>query len=209
MDQQELTQQLERVRVIPVIVIEDVNSALPLADALIAGGLPVAEITFRTDAAPEAIALLKRKRPALLLGAGTILTEEQLSKARDCGASFAVSPGLNVNIVRKSMKLDMPFFPGVMTPTDVGTAVEMGISILKFFPAEAAGGVKLLKSLAAPYAHLGIRFIPTGGINQNNWESYAEEGHVLAVGGTWIAPQVDIQSEDWESIKNRCRALTD
>lgn len=205
MDPHRLLETIRSVRIIPVIVLEDTASAIPLADTLIKGGLPVAEITFRTAAAAEAIALLKKERPDLLLGAGTVLDMEQLRKAHDCGACFAVSPGLNADVVRESVRMGFPFFPGVMTPTEVGNALALGTGTCKFFPAEAAGGLKMLKSLAAPFVHTGVTFIPTGGINASNWKTYLESPLVLAVGGTWIAPREDIRTGNWEAIFERCR----
>ena len=192
--------------VVPMIAIDNAAAALPLADALIAGGLPVAEITFRTAAAAGAIAALKAERPDLLVGAGTILTVENLRRASDCGAEFGVSPGFNPQVVAEARKIGFAFSPGVMTPTDVEAAMAMGLSVLKFFPAEAVGGAKMLKSLAAPYAHTGIRFIPTGGINQNNAGDYLAMDCVLAVGGSWIAKRDAIAAGNWAKIEQNARA---
>ena len=195
-------------RVVPVIAIDQVNSALPLADALIRGGLPIAEITFRTKAAAQVILELTKKRPELIVGAGTILTIEDLKKARDCGAKFGVAPGFNPKVVEESIKLDFPFSPGVMTPSDIEGALSLGIKVLKFFPAEAAGGIKMLKSLAAPYAHLGVKFIPTGGITTDNIDHYLDVPQVLAVGGTWIAKTADIEEGNWGKIEKNCQWQT-
>jgi len=192
--------------VVPVIAMDDAGAALPLADALIAGGLPVAEITFRTAAAAEAIASLRAERPDLLVGAGTILTVENLRRASDCGAAFGVSPGFNPQVVAEARKIGFAFSPGVMTPTDVEAAMAMGLSVLKFFPAEAAGGAKMLKSMAAPYAHTGVRFIPTGGINAENARDYLAMDCVLAVGGSWIAKRDAIAAGDWGAIEQNARA---
>ena len=193
--------------VVPVIAIEDIASAIPLADALIEGGLPVAEITFRTKAAAEAIFLLKKERPQLLLGAGTVLTTEQVKTANSCGASFSVAPGLNPSVIHTARTIGLPFAPGVMTPSDVEAAISMDLRILKFFPAGAIGGPSFLKSLAAPYAHLGIKFIPTGGVNAENMSAYLELPHVLAVGGTWIAKKEDITAGCWEKIRKNCQSI--
>ena len=195
---------LKKLKVIPVITIEKVDDALYLADALIEGGLPVAEITFRTSAAAEAIKLLRNKRPELLIGAGTILTIENLKKAIDCGAAFGVAPGLNTKVVEEAVKREFLFSPGVMTPTDVETALSLGVNLLKFFPAEAAGGIKMLKSLTAPYGHTGVKFMPTGGINMSNINSYLQIKEVIVVGGTWVATKEDISDGKWEKIKKNC-----
>ncbi len=194
-------------KVVPVIAIDKAESALPLADALIKGGLPIAEITFRTDAAADVILKISKDRPAVVIGAGTILTVEHLRKAIDCGAKFGVAPGFNPEVVEEALKLNFPFSPGVMTPSDVEGALSMGVNVLKFFPAEAAGGTAMLKSLVAPYAHMGVKFIPTGGITPNNIDQYLNIPNVLAVGGTWIAKSGDIKEGNWEKIKNNCRWL--
>jgi len=204
----EIYQKIEKFRIIPVIAIEDADSALPLADALIEGGLPVAEITFRTDAAAAVISKIAKERPDMLIGAGTILTIDNLKKAIDCGAKFGVSPGFNPKIVEESVKLNFPFFPGIMTPTEIEAAIGYGIKVLKFFPAEAAGGTKMLQSLAAPYAHLGVRFIPTGGINLEILNNYLSIPQVLAVGGTWIAKAEDIKKKNWKQISINCKWQT-
>ena len=192
--------------VIPVVAIDSVDAALPLADALCEGGLPVVEITFRTDAAAEVIKTIATKRPGMLVGAGTLLTADSLQRAVDCGASFGVAPGCNPSVIQKARELDFAFSPGVMTPTDVECALALGVDVLKFFPAGAAGGVKMLKSLAAPYAHTGVRFIPTGGVNQGNLVEYLALPSVVAVGGTWVATRDDIAAGNWSGITERCRS---
>ncbi len=202
---EEIYQIFEKLRIVPVIAIEDADAALPLADALFEGGLPVAEITFRTVAASAVISKIAKERPDMLIGAGTILTIDNLKKAIDCGAMFGVAPGFNYRIVEEALKLNFPFSPGIMTPTDIEGALGYGIKILKFFPAEAAGGTKMLKSLAAPYAHLGVRFIPTGGITPDNINQYLNVPQVLAVGGTWIAKAEDINKKNWNQIKLNCK----
>ncbi len=209
METKEIYHAFEQLKVVPVIAIEEAEKALPLADALIEGGLPVAEITFRTDAAAEVMLILKRERPTLLLGAGTILTLENLKKARDSGAEFGVAPGFNPKIVEAAVKMGFPFLPGIMTPSDIEVALEFGINTLKFFPAEAAGGVALLKGLAAPYNHLGVKFIPTGGIKPDNMKDYIEIPQVMAVGGTWVAKKDDIGAGNWDKIKKNCRQIRD
>jgi len=205
----ELYQKIETAGVVPVLAIEDAGCASALGAALIEGGLPVAEVTFRTSAAAEVIARLRREYPELLVGAGTVLTTEQVHRAFDAGASFAVAPGTNPRVVEEAQRVGLPFSPGVMTPSDIEAALELGVTVMKFFPAGAAGGVNMLKSLVAPYAHLGVRFIPTGGVSAENLRSYLEVKAVLAAGGTWIATREDVASGAWETVRERCRAARD
>ena len=199
---------LERVAefgVVPVIAIDSVAHALPLADALIAGGLPVVEITFRTAAAAEVIRLLAKERPCLIVGAGTVLTPETVQIAVDAGARFAVAPGLNPRVVQAAQELGLPFVPGIANPSNIEAGLELGCKLLKFFPAEALGGTKLLSALSAPYKHTGVRFMPTGGASTANLESYLRIDTVAAVGGTWIAKKEDMAEGRWDEIAQRCR----
>jgi 2-dehydro-3-deoxyphosphogluconate aldolase/(4S)-4-hydroxy-2-oxoglutarate aldolase len=202
MNIEELQKKMWSTGVVPVIAIESPDLALPMADALIEGGLPVAEITFRTEAAADVIALLKKERPGLFLGAGTILSVDNLVKAKECGALFGVSPGLNPEIAEKARELGFPFFPGVMTPSEVERGLSFGTKILKFFPAEASGGIKMLKAVSAPYGHLGVTFIPTGGVSMKNLEEYLSMDQVLVVGGTWIAKKDAISAKKWDEIRS-------
>ena len=206
MQEKALMEKMERCGVIPVIAIESPTLALPLADALIKGGLPVAEITFRTESAGEAIQILKKERPEILLGAGTILTVTDLVRAREYGAQFGVAPGFNPEIVKKAQQIGLPFFPGVMTPTEIEKGLSMGIKWMKYFPSEASGGVKMLKAVSAPFAHLGVRFIPTGGVNMDNLTEYLRQKFVLAVGGTWIATKEMISGKEWDAIRTNAQA---
>ncbi len=205
MEAAKVYERMGTVRVVPVIAIEDPESALPLADALLEGGLPVAEITFRTAAAAAVISKIAKERPEVFVGAGTVLTSDNLRRAVDCGATFGVAPGLNPDIVREAQKLGFPFSPGIMTPTDIEAALSLGVKVLKFFPAGAAGGIKMLQSLAAPYAHMGVKFVPTGGVSPSNLNEYLEQKSVLAVGGTWIASKDDIAARRWDVIRENCR----
>jgi 2-dehydro-3-deoxyphosphogluconate aldolase / (4S)-4-hydroxy-2-oxoglutarate aldolase len=191
--------------VVPVITIESVEAALPLADALLDGGLPLTEITFRTPAAAEVISVLTRQRPALLVGAGTLLTEENVQAALAAGARFGVSPGLNPTVVPHAAKAGLPFVPGVCTPSEIERALELGCRLVKFFPAESCGGVEMVKALAAPYAHLGLRFMPTGGVHAGNLPHYLALKTVAAVGGTWIAKPDDLAAGRWQTIRENCR----
>ncbi len=191
--------------VVPVIAIDKAEHALPLADALIEGGLPVVEITFRTAAAAEAIRLLAKERPALLIGAGTVLTPETVQTAVSSGATFAVAPGLNPRVVMAARELGLPFVPGIANPSDIEAGLELGCKLLKFFPAEALGGTKLLEALSAPYKHTGVKFMPTGGASLANLGSYLKIDTVAAVGGTWIAKKEDLAEGRWSVIAERCR----
>ena len=182
--------EIKKYRIVPVIKIEDPENALPLADALIEGGLPVAEVTFRTDAAEEAIKKISEKRPDILLGAGTVLTIENVEKAVNAGARFIVAPGFNPVIVDYCISKNIPMVPGINNPSQAEWAMERGVKVLKFFPAEISGGVKMLKALGSVY---DIKFIPTGGINLNNLDEYLSYERVLAVGGTWMV-KVDLIS---------------
>jgi len=207
--QMEIYDRIRQFRVVPVVAVDRVEAALPLADALISGGLAVAEITFRTEAAAEVMRLLASERPELLLGAGTVLNVRDLRLARECGARFAVAPGFNPEVARAAIDIDLPFAPGVMTPTDVEAAMSLGLRTLKYFPAEAAGGLALLKSLSAPYRHLGLQFLPTGGINARNMGEYLALDTVLAVGGTWVAKRDAIAAGRWDEIAGNCRQVRD
>ncbi len=209
MTEQHVFDMMARLGVVPVIAIDAVDAALALADALKEGGLPVIEITFRTAAAADVIRTLVRQRPELLVGAGTVLTEENLVAARQSGAAFGVAPGLNPAVVRRAQEMGLPFLPGVATASEIEQGLALGCRTLKFFPAEALGGPNMLKALAAPFAHTGVRFVPTGGINASNLEAYLRLDCVVAVGGTWIAKKEDIALGRWAEIAQRCREAVD
>jgi 2-dehydro-3-deoxyphosphogluconate aldolase/(4S)-4-hydroxy-2-oxoglutarate aldolase len=198
--------QVAALGVVPVIAIEHASAAEALADALLEGGLRVAEITFRTSAAAEVIAIMADKRPELLVGAGTILTREALDAAIDAGARFGLAPGFDAEIVSTADARGFPFTPGIMTPSDLTGAARHGLKLAKFFPAEAAGGVSMLSAISAPFAHLGIRFIPTGGVTQGNMHEWLKLGAIAAVGGTWIATRSDIADGRWSDIADKARA---
>lgn len=201
--------QIARSGVVPVIAIEKAEYALPLADALLQGGLLVIEITFRTAAAAEVIRQISTARPHLLVGAGTVLNSANLEAAAANGAAFAVAPGLNSAIIKHAQRLNLPFVPGVATPTEIEAGLELGCKLLKFFPAEALGGVQMLEALSAPYKHTGMRFMPTGGISPYNLESYLKLETVAAVGGTWIARKDDLIAGKWPEIRARCQAAAE
>lgn len=181
---------MREVGIIPVIRLEKVSDALPLARALLAGGIPVAEVTFRTEAAAGGITAIRRELPQMLVGAGTVLTLEQAEAAVDSGAQFAVAPGSNGRIIDRVLAAGIPMIPGVATPTEIEAALERGLSVLKLFPAEVLGGVAMLKALAGPYPQ--IQFVPTGGISAGNMKGYLQQKNVLAVGGSWmVTPDLD------------------
>jgi 2-dehydro-3-deoxyphosphogluconate aldolase/(4S)-4-hydroxy-2-oxoglutarate aldolase len=202
----ELFDRIGAIGVVPVIAIEDAVHTLPLADALLEGGLPIAEITFRTRAAAEVMATLHEKRPELLMGAGTILDRVSLQSARDCGAAFGLAPGFDPQIVAAASELDLPFAPGVMTPSELGAALGQGAQLCKFFPAGIVGGPKALSGISAPFAHLSPRFIPTGGVTVDNLAEWLALTTVLAVGGTWIATTSDVANGRWTDITAKSRA---
>jgi len=195
--------------VVPVIALDDAAAALPLADALIAGGLPVAEITFRTAAARDTIAAIAAHRPEVLIGAGTVLVEDQVDAALAAGARFALSPGLDAAVLAHSAARGLPFAPGIMTPTDLQAALRAGCRMVKFFPATAAGGPSMLKNIAAPYAHTGIGFNPTGGVSPDTLRDWLSLPEVRAVGGTWIATRADIAAGNWDRITANARAAVE
>ena len=205
----DVMKQLSLIGIVPVIAINDAADAVPLAKALIEGGLPCAEVTFRTSATEEIIREAAKEFPELYLGAGTILNSVDLHRAFDAGAKFAVAPGFNKSVVNEAVKNDFAFAPGVCTPSEVEQAVELGCKFLKFFPAEAAGGVKMLKSIIAPYRHLGIRFMPTGGVTSANAADYLAIKEVAAIGGTWLGKAEDIKAENWDAVAKTVKAAVE
>ncbi|MBX3426929.1 MAG: bifunctional 4-hydroxy-2-oxoglutarate aldolase/2-dehydro-3-deoxy-phosphogluconate aldolase [Pirellulales bacterium] len=195
-------EQLARHRLVPVIALDDAADAEPLAAALVAGGLPVAEVTFRTTAAAESIRRMAA-RGDLLIGAGTVLTPQQVDEAQSAGASFLVSPGLNPRVVQHARSVGLPIVPGVCTPSDVERALDLGVTTLKFFPAESFGGLGTLKAIAAPYG--GVRFVPTGGIGPENLAAYLAFKSVVACGGSWMVKPSLYAAGDFASVENAVR----
>ena len=185
-------------RLLPVIALNDASQARALGGALLAGGLPCAEVTFRTDAAAQAIEAMAQL-PGMLVGAGTVLTVEQVDRAVDAGARFVVSPGFSASVVRRCQQRGVPVYPGVMTPTEIQMALDEGLSTVKFFPAEQAGGVAMIKALTAPFR--SVRFIPTGGVNAANVKSYLDIPAGVAVGGTWMVPADALEERDWGRVR--------
>jgi 2-dehydro-3-deoxyphosphogluconate aldolase/(4S)-4-hydroxy-2-oxoglutarate aldolase len=194
----EIVQKLGEIGIIPVVAIDDADTAVPLGQALLDGGLPCAEITFRTAAAAAAIRKMSAAYPDILVGAGTVLTVEQAQQAKAAGAKFIVTPGFDAAVVDWCLANEMPITPGVMTPTDINQALAKGLSVLKFFPAEAAGGVKALKAIGGPY--VGVKFIPTGGINANNLADYLRLPMVHACGGSFMVKKQLIADGQFDKI---------
>lgn len=192
---------LSSVKIIPVLVLNSVDDGLKICELLCECNLPAAEITFRTKEAESIIREASKRFPKLFLGAGTILNTTDLKRAFDAGAKFAVAPGFNPTVVRMAVTCALPFAPGICTPSEVEQAHESGCKFLKFFPAEAAGGTAMLKSIIAPYKHLGLRFMPTGGVTNSNVAEYLSIKEVAAVGGTWLGKSSDIDAGNWDAIK--------
>ncbi|RYD17734.1 MAG: bifunctional 4-hydroxy-2-oxoglutarate aldolase/2-dehydro-3-deoxy-phosphogluconate aldolase [Verrucomicrobiaceae bacterium] len=187
-------------RIVPVVVLDHVESAEPLAEALLEGGLDIMEITFRTAAAEESIRRIAARFPEILLGAGTLLEKEQILRAKDAGAVFGLAPGLNPATIAAAGEAGLQFSPGVMTPSDVEQALSLGCKLLKFFPAEVAGGVDMLKALAGPYGHTGVKFIPTGGVSSGNLSAYLKLPVVAAIGGSWMVDKQLVNGGKWSEI---------
>lgn len=202
-----ISQQLAQVKIIPVIALDNAEDIIPLGKTLAENGLPAAEITFRSDAAVEAIRLLRQAQPDMLIGAGTVLNREQAIAAKEAGATFVVSPGFNINTVKACQEIGIEIIPGVNNPSTVEAALEAGLTTLKFFPAEASGGINMLKSLLGPYGQ--IQLMPTGGINVNNVKDYLAIDGVYACGGTWMVDKKMINEGRWEEIGRLAREAAD
>ena len=203
----EMRQQLAASRAIATVTVQNVEDAKPLADALLAGGINAVEITMRTPAALEVMKIIADNYSEMLVMAGTVLTPNQVRQVQDAGATCAVAPGMNPLVLQAAIEAQLPFAPGVATPSEIEQALEFDCDILKFFPSEPMGGLKYLKSMQAPYAHLDLQFIPLGGLTAENAEDYLREDIILAVGGSWIANASAINSGDWEGITQRAKAV--
>jgi len=199
----ELPRRIEACGVIAVVVIDRAGDAEALGAALHAGGIGAVELALRTPESMEALARLKRSLPGLLVGAGTVLTPAQVARVREAGADFAVAPGCNRRVLAAAAEAGLPFAPGIATPSDIEAAVEQGCNLLKFFPAEPSGGAAFLRSMAGPYAHLGLKYIPLGGIDERTAGAYLAEPSVAALGGSWIALRELIRARDWPAITGR------
>lgn len=199
----EVLEKIQKIGIVPVVVLNDAKDAAPLAKALCEGGLPCAEVTFRTDAAEESIRIMTTEFPQMLVGAGTVLTTEQVDRAVGAGAKFIVSPGLNPKVVKYCIEKGVPVTPGTSNPSDVEQAIELGLDVVKFFPAEAAGGLNMIKSMAAPYTNM--KFMPTGGINAKNINSYLAFPKILACGGSWMVKGDLVAAGEFDKITELTR----
>ena len=196
----EVLAKIQKIGIVPVVVLNDAKDAKPLGQALCEGGLPCAEVTFRTDAAEESIRIMSEEFPDMLVGAGTVLTTEQVDRAVNAGAKFIVSPGLNPNVVKYCVDKGIPITPGTANPSDIEQALELGLDVVKFFPAEAAGGLKMIKAMAAPYTTM--KFMPTGGINAGNINEYLAFDKILACGGSWMVNGELIKAGKFDEIRD-------
>lgn len=199
----QVLEQIGKIGIVPVVVLNDAKDAEPLAKALCDGGLACAEVTFRTDAAEESIRIMSEKFPDMLVGAGTVLTTDQVDRAVAAGAKFIVSPGLNPRVVKYCVEKGILITPGTANPSDVEQALENGLEVVKFFPAEQAGGLKMIKAMAAPY--VGLKFMPTGGINQNNVREYLAYDRILACGGSWMVKSDLVDAGKFDEIEKLAR----
>ena len=194
-----IIEQFKKIGIIPVVVLDDAKDALPLGKALCEGGLPCAEVTFRTAAAEETIRIMSSEFPDMLVGAGTVLTTEQVDRAVAAGAKFIVSPGLNPKVVKYCQEKNIPITPGIQTPTEIEAALELGLTTVKFFPAEPAGGLKMIKAIAAPY--VDVSFMPTGGISESNVREYLAYNRIVACGGSWMVKKDLVANGEFDKIR--------
>lgn len=194
-----IEEQFQELGVVPIVVLNDARDAVPLAEALVEGGLPCAEVTFRTDAAEESIRLMSEKYPQMLVGAGTVLTVEQVDRAVGAGAKFIVSPGFDAEIVDYCLSKKISVFPGCITPSEVAQAVKRGLKVVKFFPAEQFGGVATIKALAAPYTK--VNFMPTGGVSAKNLKEYLSYDRIVACGGSWMVKGDLVKAGEFDKIR--------
>jgi 2-dehydro-3-deoxyphosphogluconate aldolase/(4S)-4-hydroxy-2-oxoglutarate aldolase len=200
---------LRAVGVVPVIALPGTNAVLPLCEALLQADLPIVEITFRTSHAADAIATIAHHLPEMCVGAGTVTALQEVSQAKDAGARFAVAPGLNPQVLQRATELELPFWPGVCTPSEIDQALNLNQHLLKYFPAGALGGPSTLAAILAPFLHLEVQVIPTGGINEETAPGYWNQPGVAAVGGSWIAPRDLIEDGDWPEITRRAQRAVD
>jgi 2-dehydro-3-deoxyphosphogluconate aldolase/(4S)-4-hydroxy-2-oxoglutarate aldolase len=205
----EVLSKLKQSAVVAGFSVNKVQHAVPLAKALLAGGIDAIELTLRTPAGMDSVRAICAGVPEMLVGVGTILAPDTAAEVKAAGADFGVSPGLNPRVVRAADQAGLPFAPGIATPSDLEAAIELGCRFVKFFPAEASGGIKYLRSMSAPYQHLGIEYFPLGGINAENMKTYLREPNVPVVGGSWIVVQDLVEGEDWNAIADRAAAVID
>ena len=194
-----IVERFQELGVVPVVVLDEAKDAVPLAEALVEGGLPCAEVTFRTEAAKESIRLMTERFPDMLVGAGTVLSRDQVDAALEAGAKFIVSPGFDPEIVDYCLEKKIPVFPGCISPSEVAQAVKRGLRVVKFFPAESAGGIGMIRAMAAPY--VGIKFMPTGGINTGNLGEYLSCDKILCCGGSWMVKSEFVKNGEFDKIR--------
>lgn len=199
----EILEKISKIKIVPVVALDRAEDALPLGEALVKGGIPCAEVTFRTAAAEEAIRLMSKEFPDMLIGAGTVLKTEQVDRAVAAGAKFIVAPGLNPKTVGYCVERNIPIVPGCANPSDIEAALEFDLEVVKFFPAEALGGLKLIRAMSAPYGN--VRFMPTGGINVDNICSYLEFNKVIACGGSWMVDKKLVAAGRFDEIERLCK----
>lgn len=197
----DMIETLGKAGIIPVIVIEDEAKAVPLARALVAGGLPVLEVTFRTAAAPAAIAAIKKEVPGAVLGAGTLLTPEMVRAANEAGAEFGVAPGFDPTVMQAAKEVGLPMCPGIATASELSQALSAGCKMVKFFPAEAAGGVNMIKNFLGAFRFTGVKFMPTGGVKPSNVADYLSVPEIVCCGGTWLVPKDALAANDFATIE--------
>jgi 2-dehydro-3-deoxyphosphogluconate aldolase/(4S)-4-hydroxy-2-oxoglutarate aldolase len=205
----DLLLRLHQTGVLAVLILDRPQDAVPVARALLSGGVNAMELTLRTPTALDALKRIRAEVPDMIVGAGTILTPEQVVDVVNAGAAFGVAPGTNRRVIDAAQRLGLPFAPGVCTPSDIESAVEAGCSLLKFFPAGPCGGLPYLRSIAAPFTHLGVKVIPLGGIDASNAADYLGESSVQALGGSWLAPRDVIQRQDWATITENARSAVE
>ncbi|MEO6868705.1 MAG: bifunctional 4-hydroxy-2-oxoglutarate aldolase/2-dehydro-3-deoxy-phosphogluconate aldolase [Ginsengibacter sp.] len=204
----DIIKKIDDAGIIAVLVIDDISHAVPVCKSLLAGGVNIIELTLRTPVAFDAAYIIKKELPEIILGFGTVINTDQVKKAVDAGADFAVAPGCNTKIIDEAYKQGLSFAPGIMTPTDIEIAVDHGCSVMKYFPAETSGGLDHLISMVNPYQYLDIKFIPLGGCNISNANTYLQSDLITAIGGSWIASRNLIQSENWETITAKAIEIT-
>ena len=205
----EIVGKIKDAGVIAVLVIDDKNQAIPVAHALLEGGIHIIELALRTPASFDAVYEIKKHVPQMIIGLGTLIRREQVQQGIDAGADFAVAPGCNPKIISEAHKRKLSFAPGVMTPTDIEIAIDFGCSVMKFFPAESSGGIKHLESIANPYQMMNLKFIPLGGCNPDNATTYLQSKHVIAIGGSWIATRALIHDKNWEGVTRNARHINE
>ena len=204
---EDLLNRLQKSRVVAGFSVDDANDAVPIAQALLAGGIDATELTLRTDAGIEGVRQIAENVPEIFLGVGTILRPDQAIAVKEAGAHFGVAPGLNRRVIETAQAIGLPFAPGICTPTDLEAAIELGCKVVKFFPAASSGGIPFLKSMAAPYKHLGIKYFPLGGVNASNMLEYLNEDIICAIGGSWIVQGDLVKAKDWNAITDRAAAV--